>query len=66
MQSWIDQHYDGYTLIALKYCEGDLQRKDYMLNTTVDKWYYNLHLLKKYGDWMEQQRRKHTDENKNK
>jgi len=51
----VDDWYDGFWDIAMKYCEGDLQAAEHMMDTSVFMFYYRIKQKAHYTKWHNEQ-----------
>jgi hypothetical protein len=51
----IEKIYDGYMQSAIKHCDGDIQKADYSLDTSVYEYHYRLKQSNDFINWKNEQ-----------
>lgn len=60
MTAKIDKLYDSYRQMALRHCQGDTQKAEYYLDTSVYMYYYRLVQSNEYITWHNEQIKQQT------
>jgi hypothetical protein len=56
----VDAWYDGFWDISMKYCEGNIQAAEYLMDTSVFMFYYRIKQKAHYAQWHNEQQQRRS------